>query len=127
MYGPPPIQLNCSVPFTSAGEQVVQVEAERLRELADRGVALVDELAAVLGDLTGGEVAAARPAAPTHPGARLVHRHLHAGRHELVRAREPGEPRTDDDDPRRSGAGGQRAHRRGNGRRGGAQRGSRAG
>ena len=44
-------------------EQVVELEAEPLCELADRGVALVDQLAAVLGDLTVGERAAERPAA----------------------------------------------------------------
>ena len=38
-------------------EQVVEVEPQLLRELADLGVALVDQLAAVLGDLALGEVA----------------------------------------------------------------------
>jgi hypothetical protein len=38
-------------PVDLARQQVVEVEAELLGELADLGVALVDQLAAVLGDL----------------------------------------------------------------------------
>ena len=37
------------------GEQVVEAESEALGELTDLGVVLVDQLAAVLGDLAVGE------------------------------------------------------------------------
>jgi len=47
-----------------SGQQVVEVQAQLLGELADLGVALVDQLPAVLGDLAVGERAADRPAAP---------------------------------------------------------------
>ena len=53
-------------------EQVVEVETELVREVADRVVALVDELAAVLVDLAVREVAAAAPAASAEPRRRLV-------------------------------------------------------
>ena len=54
------------------GQQVVEVQAQLLRELADLGVALVDQLAAVLGDLAVGERAAERPAASAEPVGGLV-------------------------------------------------------
>jgi hypothetical protein len=38
------------------GQQVVEVQAQLLGELADLGVALVDQLPAVLGDLAVGNV-----------------------------------------------------------------------
>ena len=53
-------------------EQVVELEPEPLGELADVGVALVDQLAAVLADLAVGERAAQRPAAAADPVRGLV-------------------------------------------------------
>ena len=52
--------------------QVVEVEPQLLRELAGLVVVLVDQLAAVLGDLALGEVSAARPAAAAEPVGGLV-------------------------------------------------------
>ena len=45
-------------------DEVVEVEAELLRELLHRDVAVVDQLAAVLEDLPVGEDSAARETAP---------------------------------------------------------------
>ena len=46
------------MPLGWAASRLSSVEPQLLRELADRGVALVDQLAAVLGDLAAGERAA---------------------------------------------------------------------
>ena len=53
------------MPLRLGAVEVVEPEAELLGELADLRVTLVDQLAAVLGDLPVGELAAPRPAAPT--------------------------------------------------------------
>ena len=60
------------MPFDLGREQVVEVEPELLGELADLRVALVDQLAAVLGDLPVGELAADRPAAAAQRSGGLV-------------------------------------------------------
>ena len=67
------------MPFASAGQQVVELQPELGRELADRRVALVDQLAAVLGDLAVGERAAERPAAAADPVRGLVYLRDDAG------------------------------------------------
>ena len=67
------------------------------------GVALVDELAAVLADLAVGERAAQRPAAAADPVRRLVDLGHVARVPERVRGAEPGEAGADDDDLRRRG------------------------
>ncbi len=54
-------------------EQVVELEAELLREVADRLVALIDQLAAVLGDLPVRERAANRPASAADAVRRVEH------------------------------------------------------
>ena len=87
-------------PVDLGREQVVEVEPELLGELADLGVALVDQLAAVLGDLALGEVAPARPAAPAERGRRPRRaRPGVAGALEPVGAGQPGQAAADDDDP----------------------------
>ena len=83
-------------------EQVVELEPQLLRELAGLGVALVDQLAAVLGDLPLGEVAAARPAAPAEPIGGLVEIGPVTSLLEPVGAGQAREAATDDDDPRRA-------------------------
>ena len=59
-------------PVDLGREQVVEVEPQLLGELAGLGMALVDQLAAVLGDLPLGKVAPERPAAPAEPVGGLV-------------------------------------------------------
>ena len=81
-------------------QQVVQREPEGLRELPDGGVPLVDQLTAVLGDLTLVEVPGDRPAAATDAVRRLDHRRAVARLTQLVGRAEAGQPGTDDDDPR---------------------------
>jgi hypothetical protein len=107
-------------PVLLGAEEVVELEPELLREVADLRVALVDQLAAVLDDLPLGEGAAEGPAAAADPIRRLVDLGLVAGLAEGVRGVEPGEPGPDDDDPRRARA----ARRRGEAaERGQAERG----
>jgi hypothetical protein len=91
-------------------QEVVQREAQLLRELADRGVALVDQLAPALGDLAVVPALAVRPAATAHAGRGLVHLGDDARLAEPVRGGEPGEARADDDDAAR-GDGGRRLAR----------------
>ena len=81
-------------------EEVVQLQAETGCELPDRGVALVDQLAAVLDDLALGERAPESPAAPADPVGRLVDLGVVAGIAQRVRGTQPGEAGTDDDDLR---------------------------
>ena len=64
-------------------------------------MALVDQLAAVLGDLAVGERAADRPAAAADPVRSLVDLGDVAGLLEPVRAGQAGQAGADDDDPRR--------------------------
>ena len=71
-----------------------------------RVVTLVDQLAAVLGDLAVGEVAAPRPAAAAQPVVRLVDLSRISGLLEAVRARQAREAGADDDDARRRGRAG---------------------
>src|SRR5206468_2668492 len=78
--------------------QVVEVEPELLSEVAELVVALVDELAAVLVDLTVREEAAPAPAAPTEPRRRLVQLGAIPGLGETICARQPGEAPADDND-----------------------------
>ena len=80
-----------------------------LGELADLGVALVDQLAAVLGDLAVGEVTAPGPAAPAEPVGCLVDRRDVPGLLEPVGARQAGQARRRRDDP---GSGGGACRRR---------------
>ena len=58
---------------------------------------LVDQLATVLPDLTVGELAADRPAAPTDPVGSLVHRRDAAGLPEAMCSRQSRKPSADDD------------------------------
>ena len=80
-------------------EQVVELEAELLGELADLRVALVDQLPAVLGDLALGEVVAQRPAAAAEPIGGLVEVGAVARLLQPVGAGEAGEAGADDHDP----------------------------
>jgi hypothetical protein len=80
-------------------QQVVEVEPEPLCELADLRVSLVDQLAAVLGDLAAAGPVAVRPAAPADPRRRLVHLSGDACLLEPVGAGQSGESRADDDHP----------------------------
>ena len=89
-------------------QQVVELEAELVRQVADRVVTLVDELAAVLGDLPVGERAPDRPAAAADPVRRLVDLRRVPGLLQAVRARESRQPRPDDDDARACGRAGSR-------------------
>jgi hypothetical protein len=82
-------------------KEVVQAESERLRQLPDLGVSLVDQLAAVLGDLRR-EVVAKRPAATADPVRCLVYVSADTGLLELVGAAESGEPRSHHDNSRRA-------------------------
>ena len=59
-------------PVYLSRDQVVEIEPQFLGELADFGVALVDQLATVLGDLAFGEVAAPGPAATAEAVGGLV-------------------------------------------------------
>ena len=81
--------------------QVVEVEPELLHEAPKLVVTLVDQLAAVLVDLTVGEEPAVAPAAPAEPCRRLVHLRAIAGLLQAIRARQAGEPGAHDDDGRR--------------------------
>jgi hypothetical protein len=82
-------------------EKVVGLEAEAPGELPDRGVALVDELAAALDQLVVGEGAPQGPATAADPVRGLVHGRRLAGLLELVGAGQPGQPTTHDGDPPR--------------------------
>ena len=82
-------------------EQVVEVEPELLGQLADLLVGLVDQLAAVLRDLSAVERAADGPAPPAEPGVALVDRRDHARLTEPVGASETGEAGAHDGDARR--------------------------
>ena len=81
-------------------EQVVELETELLREVADRVVSLVDQLATVLGELSVCERASQRPAAASDPVGRLVDVGGVAGLLQPVRAGQAGEAGSDDDDAR---------------------------
>ena len=72
VYGLPKKLPTSSVPFVSRLHEVVERETELLRELLDRDVVRVDQLAAVLVDLPIGEVAAASPAAAADPVGAFV-------------------------------------------------------
>ncbi len=80
-------------------EQIVELEPELAREVADRAVAGVDELTAVLVDLTVGEVAATREAAPPDPARGLVDIRDQAGLPQPVGAGQAREAGADDGDP----------------------------
>ena len=86
-------------PVELGREQVVEVEPQLLRELAGLGVALVDQLAAVLGDLPLGEVPPPRPAAPAEPVGGLVEVGPVSGLLEPVGAGQARQAAADDDDP----------------------------
>jgi hypothetical protein len=79
------------------GEEIGQVEAELLGELADLCMALVDQLAAVLGYLAG-EIGRAGPAAAADAAGRLMDLRTVARLLEPVSARQPGETGSDDND-----------------------------
>src|SRR5207302_3963660 len=105
-------------------EQVVEGEAELLDEVAQLGVALVDELAAVLGDLTAPARAVAEAASAHARRVRFVDLRVVARLLQPVGAREAREAGADDGDPRPRGAVrrlGEPADRRGR-RRGRADR-----
>src|SRR5581483_9368658 len=80
--------------------EVVEVESELLRELLHLRVVVVDQLAAVLVQLAVGKVAATAPAPSADPPRGLVHLGGVPGLLEPVRARQAGEPGSDDDDAR---------------------------
>ena len=82
-------------------EQVVERQPELLRELLDRDVVRVDQLAAVLVDLAVGEVAAAGPAAAADPVRSLVDLCRVPRLLQAIGGGQPGETGADDDDPRR--------------------------
>jgi hypothetical protein len=85
-------------------EQVVELKPELLCKLADLGVTLVDELAAVLRDLALGEDAAERPATAADAVGALVNRGDAAGLLQTVGSCQPGQARADHDDTRLRGA-----------------------
>jgi len=95
--------------------EVVELEPELLREVANLVVTLVDELAAVLIDLIVEEEPATGPAASSDPVGSLVYLGEVARPLQPVRARETCEARTDDDDPPVRGcpSGGREASERG--------------
>ena len=101
VYGLPKKLPSCSVPFVSAWNEVVERQPELLRELLDRDVVRVDQLAAVLVDLPVGEVAAAGPAASADPVRSLVDLRRVPRLLQAVGSRQPGETGADDDDPGR--------------------------
>ena len=70
-----------------------------MREAPERLVAGVDQLAAVLVDLTVGEVPAARPAATADAARGLVDIRREPGLLQAIGGRQAGEPRPDDGDP----------------------------
>ena len=80
-------------------QHVVERQPEFLRELADAGVALVDQLAAVFGNLSLGEIPAPRPATPADPRVRLVDRRVDARLLQPVRAGETGQTGAHHHDP----------------------------
>ena len=98
-------------PVRLVAEEVVEPEAELLGEVADVGVPLVDQLAAVLGDLAVGEGAAQRPAASADPAGGLVDLRGVAGLLEAVRGGQAGKAGADDDDLRRRGGSRRRCQR----------------
>ena len=87
-------------PVGLGGEQVVEHEAEFLSELADRGVALVNQLPTALGDLPVSERAAEGPTPPADPVGGLIDGRRIAGLLEPVSAGQPGQPGAHDHDPR---------------------------
>ena len=122
VYGAPPKPGEELGAVGLGAEQVVELETELLREVADRAVALVDQLAAVLGDLSVRERAAQRPAAASDPVGRLVDVGGVAGLLQAVRAGQAGEAGSDDDDARcrRGARGGREAAERRDAERAGA-------
>ena len=102
MYGRPSNQPSDLGAVRLSLVQVVEVETELLHEAPKLVVTLVDQLAAVLVDLTVGEEPAVAPAAPAEACRRLVHLRAIAGLLQAIRARQAGEPGAhDDDDGRR--------------------------
>jgi hypothetical protein len=87
-------------------EEVVEVEAELLRQLLRRQVAAVDELTTALVDLAFGEGARTGPAAATDAPGCLVDGGDDACLPEAMRSGETCEPGADDGDP--CGCGGAR-------------------
>jgi len=85
-------------------EEVVEREPQLVHEISDRVVTLVDQLAAVLGDLSVGEGAACAPAPSAQTVGRLVDLSRISGLFEAIRARQAREARADDDDARRRGS-----------------------
>jgi hypothetical protein len=83
------------------GQEVVERQPQLVREMADLGVSLVDELPAVLGDLAVGEGAADRPAATAHAVGGLMHLGDVPGLLKAVGARQSREAGSHDDDTRR--------------------------
>jgi hypothetical protein len=71
-------------------EQIVEFEAELAHELADRGVALVDELSPVLGQLPVRKCIPDRPATTAQPRRGLVELDDVASLIEAVTGSEPG-------------------------------------
>jgi hypothetical protein len=84
-------------------DEVVELEAELLRELAQLRVPLVDQLTAVLADLPVGEHTPNRPAASADPVRRLVHCGDTSRLPESIRGRQSREPRADHHNARRLG------------------------
>ena len=74
-------------------EQVVEAQPELLCKVADLAVALVDQLAAALGDLTAGEEVAQCPAAAADPRGRLVQLRDHSGLLQPIRRGQAGQAR----------------------------------
>ena len=125
VYGAPSKVIEGLGAVDLGGEQVVEAESEALGELTDLGVVLVDQLAAVLGDLAVGErPGAVGPAAPADAVGSLVDLCGVAGALEVIRAAQPGQAGADDHDPgvARSAGGGHPAQRGGRRERGAAPR-----
>ena len=77
-------------------EQIVERQAEALRQFPDGRVAGVDQLAAPLGHLAAGEVARVAEHPPADAARRLVHGGRDVAVGELERAGEPGDAAADD-------------------------------
>jgi hypothetical protein len=71
---PPVEEVERFGPVGFGGEHVVERQAQLVAEVADRGVGLIDELAAALDDLSGVKVSAQRAATPARFRLPLEHR-----------------------------------------------------